>query len=233
MSFLPTFKPGHQIPMAITRRCPYCYRDARAQIGFPQGSMVVNFTRDFYLQCINRFCPHARYREPLPCFLKHRKYEVSDMVIDVHPEVGLPVEQVTVGHRRSATGRPVKAGFEIPNFEHPYFREKEPTVQRGPYRDCTGYLDWDDLTPSRDTWLRCNVCQARYHVAIFVERGVIRGASDVQPHFEEFRLEVDSLTGKSKRAVKASGQGARNLVPVPRDLAIFVDECRYEGRGIA
>lgn len=217
--FQPFLRSGLNIPFEITRSCPSCKNSAATKAAFPHGSVVVNFTRDFYLACINHFCPDrltSHFR--VNCFLKHRDYSLASMNLLVDGTLSVTPETVIV------------EGQQIERVT-PDFKIIDPVVTTGPYKRCAGHLTWADSVVAHDTWLKCTECAARYHAIIFVSRGMEPAGSDCTTLHHKYRFEVDDQ-GNPTRLVRTWIEGARNIRGVSRDVALYIDKCLFEGQEI-
>lgn len=214
--FQPFLISGLSIPFEITRQCPSCRNSDLTKTAFPNGSVVVNFTRDFYLACINHFCPDrliSHFR--INCFLRHRDYALASMNLLVRGALPVTPETPIVGIKRLT----------------PDFKEIDPSVTTGPYKRCTGHLTWADDVVTHDSWLKCMVCAAHYHAIIFVSRGMEPAGFDCTTLHHKYRFEVDDQ-GNPTRLVTRWIEGARNIRGVSRDVALYIDKCLFKGQEI-
>lgn len=196
--YSPILKLEHQVPMEIDMRCPGC----RAR------TVYVNFAKHFYLKCLNLYCPRFHVIEPLSCFLEHRDHALQQMQLLLKDDIKLWL---------TPTGQP--------DFNHP---EYNPSLMDGPYRNCPGFLEWDNSrAPSRDTWLICNRCQAVYHAIIFASYGV----AEPTLHYSDFRIKTEA----GKRTLVSNWSASDRVVEIPKrmqSIALIIDKVMWAGQEI-
>jgi hypothetical protein len=140
-------KEGHNIPMAIDRRCVDC----RVQ------TLCVNVAGPLSYTCQNRSC-QSGLPQYLPCMLKVRDYQTVRMDLHLRENLVLTTDET---------------GQIVPDFDSPEMAD--PELVEAPFKNCPGVLVWDDGTDpnSEYCWLRCNVCAGLYRSIIFVSFGLI------------------------------------------------------------